>query len=382
MRAGWLVVVAGVAACTSASGGLDHHGGPPDGGGGPDAAAEPDSGRDTGASDARPCADCEYFPDTCSADVLCPHGLFDPDSPSGGLDPRTSINVIRGRSVSDVWAAGAVGAVAHFDGTSWTRSDTGSQETMRALWLHDSTEVAFGFLDRVYVRGVDVQDGGVQPSAGGWTFHSPSDVSEEDPPTARPEWLWHPAGDSLWRLRRSPSGVFEVQVGVPSSVCRGAGCTRISSIHGSSASELWAVGEAGATVRITDATGGAPKGEAFNSRTRNALRGGWEASPSETWSVGAMGAIRHYAAATRRWDALSDVPTTADLNAVWGASSTDVWAVGNGGVVLHYDGHRWSRAKIAGLGVGRPNLTAVWVAAAGHVWIGGQGVILSLGGKP
>jgi hypothetical protein len=67
---------------------------------------------------------------------------------------------------------------------------------------------------------------------------------------------------------------------------------------------------------------------------------------------------------------------------VFGSSGSDIWAVGDHGVVLHYDGTRWSRVGIAGLGLRRPDLTAVWVPEPGHVWIGGIGVILSLGGKP
>ena len=82
------------------------------------------------------------------------------------------------------------------------------------------------------------------------------------------------------------------------------------------------------------------------------------------------------------WDVVSGVPTTGNLKAVWGSSSADIWAVGDAGLVLHYDGQTWSRVKVAGQGLRRPNLTTVWVAAPGHVWVGGEGVILSLGGKP
>ena len=84
----------------------------------PDAASPDDA-------EAGPCTadDCEYFPDACTPDALCPNGPFDPVDPDVGMDWRTRINVIRGRSASDVWLAGAVGAMAHFDGTSWTISD-------------------------------------------------------------------------------------------------------------------------------------------------------------------------------------------------------------------------------------------------------------------
>jgi len=79
---------------------------------------------------------------------------------------------------------------------------------------------------------------------------------------------------------------------------------------------------------------------------------------------------------------VTDVPTDVDLNAVWGTSPDDVWAVGDAGVVLHFDGQKWSRMKIAGLGNRRPDLYAVWAPEPGHVWIGGQGILVALGGKP
>ena len=69
--------------------------------------------------DAEACAadDCAFFPPDCAADTLCPSGLFDLQDPSRGLDWRTRINVVTGRSASVVWYAGAAGAVGHFDGT-------------------------------------------------------------------------------------------------------------------------------------------------------------------------------------------------------------------------------------------------------------------------
>ncbi|AKU96568.1 hypothetical protein AKJ09_03232 [Labilithrix luteola] len=51
-------------------------------------------------------------------------------------------------------------------------------------------------------------------------------------------------------------------------------------------------------------------------------------------------------------------------------------------MILHYDGTVWSRIKIAGLGSRRPSMTAVWGTGAGAVYVGGQGIVLSLGGKP
>jgi hypothetical protein len=331
-----------------------------------------DAGVDAPA-DAAPCTDCEYFPETCSSDTLCPNGPF--DDGTTGFDPRTRITVIRGRSATDVWAAGAVGALAHFDGTSWTRSESDTQQLLAALWLRDSAEVAFG-ITNIYSRGL-VQDAGTSPaSAGGWTAH--------DSPGEGVAFAWAaPGANGAW-CASSSGQLYRLALTPPASFATGAGIGGffVSSIHGISANEFWAVGTKAAAIRVTGAESDAPSVEAFNTQTWTALRGVWAASASEAWAVGAQGTIRHYTGQPKLWDIVSDVPTEEDLNAIWGASSSDIWAVGNKGIVLHYDGKSWSRMKIAGLGTLRPDLFTVWMPAPGHVWIGGQGVILSIGGKP
>ncbi len=395
---GWLVVaaVAGIAACASTDSLLGEPDASPEPSAIPDPAA--DGGRDAEPTDldAGPCTDCEYFPEVCTPDALCAGGPFDPSTPGGSLDMRARIMTIRGRSSSDVWAAGALGALAHFDGTTWRRSDPGPRETMRALWLRDSEEIAVALPTSLYARGLD---GGAAPSADGWTvrklpvpfeFFGYIAVEFESAwaaPGSDSLWCAMRVGMSgltsgLWRLRRSPTSEFELGPGVPADVCTALPCDAIMSIHGASANELWAVGQRGAALRITNAESETPSVKAFNSRTWNALNGVWAASASEAWAVGTSGTIRHYTGHPVDWEVVSDVPTTEPLNAVWGSSSSDVWAVGDAGVVLHYDGKTWSRVKVAGLGARRPDLTTVWASAPGHVWIGGHGVILSLGGKP
>ncbi len=349
--------------------------------------------------DAGPCADCAYFPEECTEEVLCPNGPFAPDTIGGALDERTQINVVRGRSATDVWAVGALGAVAHFDGTRWSRSDSGTRQTLLALWLRDSAEVAFGSLDALHTRGLTDIDAGA-PSPGGWSSYgaptTPPDYSSFlvrfASAWAAPdgEWLWcamvalAPGFSSgLWRLHvAEDTGTFEVGSVVSSDVCGAIPCSQMTSVHGASRDDVWAVGMFGAIVRITNAESATPEVTPFDSQTFSALRGVWAASASEAWAVGAQGTIRHYRGEGVRWDVVEDVPTNEDLNAVWGRSANDVWAVGAAGVVLHYDGTHWTRVPIASLGSRRPELTTVWSPLPGHVWIGGQGIVLSLGGKP
>jgi photosystem II stability/assembly factor-like uncharacterized protein len=126
----------------------------------------------------------------------------------------------------------------------------------------------------------------------------------------------------------------------------------------------------------------APTIEVFNTQTYDALFGVWVSPESDVWAVGGNGTIRRHSGSSILWEVVTDVPTTRSLRAVSGSSSSDIWAVGESGVVLHYDGKHWSRIPIAGLGLRRPDLTAVWVPQPGHVWIAGAGVVLSLGGSP
>lgn len=271
---------------------------------------------------------------------------------------------------------------------------------MLGLWLRDGSEVAIGVFDAwirpwVYSRGGTPPDNGAPPSAGGWTLSAPSLPSMNETQIEVLSAWAAPGSDSLWltigtynaktstsgllRLRQSPSTTFELALG-PVSSCW-PGCNRMMSVHGASASDVWAVGANGTTMRIGSADTEIPNITLYDSRTWNTLNGVWAESSSVAWAVGAGGTIRRYAGQGLDWEIVPNVPTSVDLNAIWGTSPSDIWVVGDAGVVLHYDGAAWSRVKVGGLAARRPDLTAVWSAGPGHVWVGGRGVVLSLGGK-
>ncbi len=347
--------------------------------------------REAGDVDAGPCTDCEFFPQECGPDILCPNGPFDPANPANGMDWRTRVNVIRGRSATDIWIAGSVGAAAHFDGTSWTPSEMGTMEAQRVLWLPRGGVVSLGSVDRIHTRGLDFDAGAVDAgvSAGGWSLRSaqapPADYGKKlTAAWALPDSdsLWIGTQTDLWRLRLTAESTFESLPGIPPSVCERIPCDRMRSIHSVSASTVWAVGDLGSAIRITDADTDTPSATQLNTFTWLGLTGIWAASDDDVWAVGANGTVLRYTGDDLGWQAVSDVPTTEDLSAVWGTSSSDVWVVGKASVVVHYDGARWSRVKIAGLGDRRPDLYSVWSPAPGHVWIGGQGALFALGGKP
>lgn len=355
------------------------------------------------AAEAGACVDCEYSPAECSDGILCPSGPFGQVG-SAAIDGRSRVNAIRGRSSSDVWIAGAVGTLLHFDGTSWTRSDPGSKDSMRAIWLRGDSEIAITALHDVHTRNIEINQPGVDAGAAspdGWTSRLAFTAGYDYAKSAMPltsawaaddgEWLWCTTRTTsgsgsmgIWRMHYVEANQrFEFAGAMPSGACKALGCSSLTGIHGTSASDLWTVGAFGTALHVTNADGTTPVMQKYNTQTWSALNAVWAADVNDVWAVGDQGVIRHYTGDPLLWDVVADVPTTANLNAVWGSSPSDVWAVGDNAVALHYDGKTWTRVKVAGLdGRWRPDLTAVWTPSAGHVWIGGVGVVLSLGGKP
>jgi len=361
-----------------------------------------DADGDATSVDASCADDCEHFVTACTADVLCPNGLFDPLQPQGGADEfdgRTTIHLIRGTSANDVWVLGGVGAVAHFDGTSWVRSSPpppalspqGLPPTLLTLWLRSEQAVGITGFDELYTQELAPTS---DPDAGGyeWTrFGRLSPAINGAAQTIMCGWA-PPGSESFWMAsvppvittRNRPS-VLRLRASGPATIGAAVFASNIGTflgMHGASADELWAVGIGGVTLRITGADGNTPTTQAYDSQTRNALHGVWAASSTEAWSVGFAGTIRHYTGDPLRWDVVPGISEEFQLSAVWGTSPSDVWAVGKNALVLHYDGTQWTRVTIAGLGSRRPDLTTVWASDPKHVWIGGQGVVLSFGGKP
>ncbi|MBX3217273.1 MAG: hypothetical protein KF850_34905 [Labilithrix sp.] len=351
-----------------------------------------------GAGDAAACTeDCEYYPDECTEDALCMASLFDPD-PSIGLDLRTGIHALVGRSPSDAWLAGAAGTVARFDGTSWKRLETDTQHSLYGLWLLDGAEVAFDDPTRLHTRGLDA-GADADVSAGGWSRFAPATVPAQWR-NMRIETTWaHPgsrtlfvgarsstpsgtAAGGLWRLRYSPADdTFALDVATLNQ-CDVLPCREVYGLHGLSAEEVWAVGPRGAAFRVTDAESATPVLTSFNTLTLYALRGVWAAAPNDVWAVGSTGTVRRYRGDARFWEVYEDFPSTQHLSAIAGSSPSDIWVAGDEGTVFHYDGTAWERVKVAGLGGRRPRFERIWVPSPGKVWIAGQGALVSLGGKP
>jgi hypothetical protein len=65
----------------------------------------------------------------------------------------------------------------------------------------------------------------------------------------------------------------------------------------------------------------------------------WGSSASDVWAVGYGGLVIHYDGTA--WSRV-DAGTTNDLHGVSGTSASDAWLVGEMGLIEHWDGVRWS----------------------------------------
>jgi hypothetical protein len=141
-------------------------------------------------------------------------------------------------------------------------------------------------------------------------------------------------------------------------------------IHGTTASDVWAVGERGLILHFD--------GSQWSSRTSPTtanLYGVWAAAGNDVWAVGGSpigpgpnDVLLHYDGAA--WTSVAPPRVLgATYFKVWGVSSGDVHVVGSAGLALHYDGTSWTEVPTGA------QATLVTV----H---GGPSGVLAVGGPP
>ncbi len=120
----------------------------------------------------------------------------------------------------------------------------------------------------------------------------------------------------------------------------------------------------------------------IDSQSNVALHAIWGSSANDVWAVGDQGTIRRNRAGDARWEVIES-PTTETLHAVCGSGPDDVWFAGNAGTVLHFDGTSVVRSTVQ-LPLGaKPNLRGIWGSGPNDVWIVGDAVTLHYTGpKP
>ncbi|MBX3198713.1 MAG: hypothetical protein KF894_11305 [Labilithrix sp.] len=368
----------------------------------PEAGAAPDADAEIEAS--LPEAGCEPTDPGCTTEVVPCETVSLCLAPTG-VESGDMLTGVWGSSTSDVWAIGSGGTILHYDGKAWARTPTGLYNTFRGIWGTGPNDVW-----AVASTGVIVHTGGFANGTATWE-NRPSPVPALLASTqllVRSVWTsssddvrlggvpfdirtrgvtgqYWTRGDQWLRTPLADGGVTWRTV---------AGAPTVTSIWGSSASDVWMLGDNSAAVpherALTfhgtpdeaDAGGAVPvehrdplTWRAVDAQSEHTLEAVGGTSADDVWAVGQRGTIRRIGKDDDRWRKV-DSPVTATLRAVWGSGPSDVWIVGDDATILHYDGTKLTPVS-AQLPLGpRPNLRGVWGSGPNDVWIVGDRVAL------
>ena len=332
--------------------------------------------------------DCVTKPLSCDEAAWCPVPT--------NVSNLYALTAIWGSGKDDVWAAGSGGTMIHWDGAAWKPTTLPSpttypiKNTFHAIWGSGPNDVWAASATNVIFHTDGWKNGAATweraPNGTDNEFNNApiyaawGDGKGELRFGGRPYDLYDP-GEDMW----GPGNQI-----VKTEVDGGlgwAGEYGTATIYGywGTAEDLWIIGDnstyvhwqLGLTLHGTRAN----KNERFvwtevDSQSAVVLRGIWGSSAADVWAVGDRGTIRHITPGATQWEIVAS-PTNETLHAVWGAAANDVWAVGESGAIVHWDGASWKTSTAAfPVNKKRPHLYGVWGSGPNDVWIVGNGIAL------
>jgi len=267
------------------------------------------------------------------------------------------LNDVSFSSDTDGWAVGSYGTILHYDGTEWNSVSSPTANTLTS------------------VCGLSEDDGWIVGDAGTilrWDGAVWNTVSSGTTNRLNDVWVetdeWDTSGG--WVVGQQSTILhLEAEGGVTPASSESAP-SDLNSVHGSSGSDVYAVGSAG-TVLHYDGTDWNAVSTAITTALCSAA---WGSSGSDIFVVGDLGTTLHYNGTV--WSSM-DSGTTQWLTGVWGSSGSDIFAVGKGGAILHYNGTAWS-AMTSGTAL---DLLDIWGSSGSDVYaVGNMGTILHYNG--
>ncbi len=274
-----------------------------------------------------------------------PNSFYPPQLPV-----KNTFRAIWGSGSNDVWIASATDAVFHTSGyagasTAWENVrlpiEEGLDVPLFAIWGSSADEVRVAGSPAMMFD----EDGIVTVNAFTKSKESDGDFGWQGVPGAATVLaMWGPAASDIWLVADNSMEVS---------------WQRSFALHG----------------RLDPETSELAWAE-IDTHSVATLRALWGSSANDIWAVGDLGTIRHVTSANATdWESIPS-PTREDLRAVWGSAADDVWAVGDAGTILHYDGRGWTPTPAAFPAGKKPALYGVWGSARDDVWIVGDGVAL------
>ena len=308
-----------------------------------------------------------------------------------GAAADESLRAVHGSDAANVWAVSTLGNAFRFDGSAWIKSAI-AQRRLLAVWTGGPAS-AWAVGDAGAALSYDGTKWTSQPFSTAaslvavygpsadavWVATSASIVlhreanawKSQSSPTGAPLQAAHGVANNLW-LVGSRGGMVRWDGTTLRLVSAGSEPRNLAAVWGQSSARLWMVGAGGLVGRFADGT--LTLGESGASADLLAVHG---SSDSDVWAVGEHGTAVHQTGtgANVGWQA-TDTHTPRTLNAVFSRRPDDTWAVGELGTVLHHDGAKW----VTMLSGAKDDLYAVWSGAEDDVWIAGATELLHFNG--
>lgn len=216
------------------------------------------------------------------------------------------------------------------------------------------TALSFTLVDTV-VEGSDLGTPDLGSPADDGSVNDMTGVASPDlagPPLDMAE----PAGTLTWTPSPTP-------IPVPGGAIR--------AVWGTSASDLWVVGDYfilhGNSGVWSQAAlpSGLPVGTSFKAV--------WGTASSDVWAVGTFGLILHFNGTS--WQEVTS-PVTSTINSVWVSSPQSGWAVGDDGIFMQMTNATWANNLAQAPVV---NLSTIWGVSAADVWVVGSNTSTGVG---
>lgn len=224
-----------------------------------------------------------------------------------------------GSSAANVYAANHTGML-RYNGTSWSHVGDVRWRSLHDVWGSSAANV----------WGVGDKGELVRWDGTAWTLH------RFDGTAVTPK----PLGDFA-----TPASVYTLR-----------------GVWGSSASNVFAVGDSGVVLRYN--------GTAWTRMTTGTaaqLNDVWGSGPSDVYAATETGRLLRFNGTS--WSFVAGVQAAGALRSVWGSAANNVYAVGDGGAMYRYNGSTWSRVRLPT----RDVLYAVWGSGASNVYAAGGG---------
>jgi hypothetical protein len=295
---------------------------------------------------------------------------------------ESNVNAVWSSSGADAWAVGD--AIWRWDGRSWSEWSAGHEQelrlsvnTLQSIWGASPDDVwAIGSGDVLHWDGTT------------WSHDTSAESIAKSP-----ECIAGSASNDVWLASSGTMVHWDGQAWSDWGADHDASVfakQRITAIRGTSAQDIWAVGDVIAhwdgQAWSEAAWPGQPDAGAFSNPGLFAVGAG---SSSAAWA-GGMRSDQYPQGQLLRWDGsawsdwgsahAAELPADLSIGSIWASSPSDVWLVGYAletGWVMHWDGSSWS--SLSGARVEKEpalrdvGIGAVWAASARDVWAIGTG---------